>query len=223
MIKNERISNGELTEENANKLYGKGWGKGQRKAVTKWYNDHTEEDILRLITKHRRLHTWSHKDVIKIAHIKAASPGIEIIFKYLLFGIENIRKIKISENEKHVFEFLNDYEKVKNPPPFSIFILRFYYFTLKQLKDLSGNGASAAVLIRKHNYHLEHIPTHLQKYREVWDALIADMTIQQFCSYIGVLTSKRLFLSFFFFVKVIIYFRILKVCLELTQIVIKWL
>jgi 60 kDa SS-A/Ro ribonucleoprotein len=111
-IKREKLANGQLTETQANSIYGKGWGKGQRKAVIKWYNERSEEDILRLITKYRRSHSWSHKDVIKIAHIKPSNSAIAIIFKYLMFGIDKIQNEKISENEKYVFDFINDYEKV---------------------------------------------------------------------------------------------------------------
>lgn len=97
---------------NIEKKYGKGWGKGQRKAVIKWYNDHCVEDMLRLVTKYRHSHTWSHKDVIRIAHIKPANDGVALIFKYLLFGFQKIENEKINENEKHLFEFLRDFENV---------------------------------------------------------------------------------------------------------------
>lgn len=117
---------GALTEEEAKRIYGKGWGKGQRKAVIKWYNDHTEEDILRLVTKYRHSHSWTHKDVIKIAHIKAASSGIALIFKYLMFGFEKIKNEKTSESEKSVFEFISDYEKVSEQHKENSLFLRLF-------------------------------------------------------------------------------------------------
>ena len=111
-IKKHKINSGELVESDAKRLFGKGWGKGQRKAVIKWYNGHSEEDILRLVTKYRRSHTWSHKDIIKMARIKAESGGMALIFKYLMFGFKKIQNEKISENEKNVFNFISDFETV---------------------------------------------------------------------------------------------------------------
>ncbi len=125
------------------------------------------------MTKYRRSHSWSHKDVIKMARIKAASTGIALIFKYLMFGFNKIQNEKISESDKYVFEFINDYENLRH----------------------AQTGADAAVLIRKHKFHLEHLPQKIQKYRDIWEALVEDMSIQQFCSYVGVLTSKGLLKS----------------------------
>lgn len=53
------------------------------------------------------------------------------------------------------------------------------------------NSADAAALIRKHKLHSEHLPFKLYRHKEVWEALVEDMNLQQFCSLIDVFVSKR--------------------------------
>lgn len=157
-------------KKSTDKKYGKGWGKGQRKVITRWYNGRNEEDLLRLVTKYTHSHQWSHKDLIKMARIKPANDSFDVIFKYILFGYEKIQNNKPNDNLQVIYDFISDKE---------------------QLKKVE-NPNDAASLIRKHKFHLEHIPVHLHRTKEVWEALIEDMNLQQFCSYIDVFIGKRL-------------------------------
>ena len=68
--------------------------------------------------------------------------------------------------------------------------------SLKLKLKHAQTGAEAAALIRKHKFHLEHLPTKVQKNKEIWEALVEDMSIQQLCNYIGVLTSKGVIIVF---------------------------
>jgi 60 kDa SS-A/Ro ribonucleoprotein len=63
----------------------RGFGNGFRKAVTKWYNSHSEEQLLRLITSYRRSHSWSNKDLFKLVRIKPKNNGY--LFKRTLIII----------------------------------------------------------------------------------------------------------------------------------------
>lgn len=103
----------ETAELTSKRTHGKGWGKGQRRILNKWYNERNEEDTLRLVTKYRHLYSWSHKDLIKMGHLKALSEPLALIFRYLMFGLDKIKNTKPNENEKGVFEFINDYESVR--------------------------------------------------------------------------------------------------------------
>lgn len=53
------------------------------------------------------------------------------------------------------------------------------------------SSTDAAALIRKYKLHLEHLPLKLYRYKEVWEALVEDMNLQQFCSSIDTFVSKR--------------------------------
>ncbi|KNE63735.1 hypothetical protein AMAG_19049 [Allomyces macrogynus ATCC 38327] len=66
---------------------GKNWGKGQRRAIAKWYNQPRGVLALaRLITKYKNRSGWTHKDLLRCAHVKPASPALSLVFKYAING-----------------------------------------------------------------------------------------------------------------------------------------
>ncbi|KNE71960.1 hypothetical protein AMAG_16383 [Allomyces macrogynus ATCC 38327] len=66
---------------------GKNWGKGQRRAIAKWYNQPRGALALaRLITKYKNRSGWTHKDLLRCAHVKPASPALSLVFKYATNG-----------------------------------------------------------------------------------------------------------------------------------------
>lgn len=49
------------------------------KAITKFYLRKTPEDLVQTLSQCKRYHCWTHKDLIKLAHIKADDPGNNIL------------------------------------------------------------------------------------------------------------------------------------------------
>ncbi len=47
-----------------------------------------------------------------MARIKACSDGMQLIFRYLLFGYDKIKNDKLNECDKTLLEFMTDYENV---------------------------------------------------------------------------------------------------------------
>ena len=56
-----------------------GWCRAQRAAVQKWYNDKTPQELAYYVTKYRSRSGWSHKDIVKLAHVKPQRKGWCII------------------------------------------------------------------------------------------------------------------------------------------------
>ena len=52
-----------------------GWCRAQRTAVQKWYNEKSPKELACYVTKYRSRSGWSHKDVIKLAHVKPRQTG----------------------------------------------------------------------------------------------------------------------------------------------------
>ena len=63
--------------EYTEKLSGKttGWGRGQRKAVSEWYNRKESGPLAIAVTKYIQRNGWSHLDLIRLAHIKPERDG----------------------------------------------------------------------------------------------------------------------------------------------------
>ncbi|KAI8921750.1 trove domain-containing protein [Entophlyctis helioformis] len=63
---------------------GRGFGKGFRKALAKWYNSKSPRDLAFLCAKYKNRNGWSHTDVLKVAHIKPASASHDKLFRRLV-------------------------------------------------------------------------------------------------------------------------------------------
>ena len=63
--------------EYTEKISGKttGWGRGQRKAVSEWYNRKASGPLAVAVTKYIQRNGWSHLDLIRLAHIKPERDG----------------------------------------------------------------------------------------------------------------------------------------------------
>lgn len=51
------------------------WGSGCRKVIKEWYLKKDVKTLAEIISKNKRFHGWSHKDVIKLIHLKTDEPG----------------------------------------------------------------------------------------------------------------------------------------------------
>ena len=51
-------------------------GRCKRTAIGKWYNGKTAMNLAYLVTKYRKRCGWSHRDILRVAHVKPTSDGI---------------------------------------------------------------------------------------------------------------------------------------------------
>jgi 60 kDa SS-A/Ro ribonucleoprotein len=63
----------------------RGWGRGLRKAVARWY----EQDINRVAlqaVKYRQREGYTHRDALRLSHPKAVTPGHQALFAWITQG-----------------------------------------------------------------------------------------------------------------------------------------
>lgn len=51
------------------------WGRALRKAVADWYNGKNGMAVALAVTKYKQRSGWSHKDLLRLSHLKPASEG----------------------------------------------------------------------------------------------------------------------------------------------------
>ena len=129
-----------------------GWGRAHRKAIQKWYTSKEPRKLRMAITKYKQRNGWSHKDLIKLCHIKPdpekISPGVIFIIKYLAKGLDAVKE-------------------EAGKPPVSKVISEAYLFleTVEKLPKMEVGDILKA--IREHGLVREHIPTQHLKSKEV--------------------------------------------------------
>ena len=64
----------------------RGWGRGLRNAVGRWYVSREADDLAHQAVKYQQRDGWSHGDLLRLAHPKAPSREHEAVFRWMLTG-----------------------------------------------------------------------------------------------------------------------------------------
>ncbi|KAF4526311.1 hypothetical protein B566_EDAN014892, partial [Ephemera danica] len=80
--------------------YISSWGGGLRRLVCHWYEQQEPEQLARSVCTHSKQQGWSHKDLIRLSHLKAKdkSAGLQAVVCYVLHGLETAEK-EFGQNE----------------------------------------------------------------------------------------------------------------------------
>ena len=85
----------EYCEKISKRLYGSsGWGRAFKRAIRRWYLEKEGTKLAYLVTKYKRRHKWSHKDLLKLSHPKVDNEkgSHAAIFRYVTRGFRAIQE-----------------------------------------------------------------------------------------------------------------------------------
>lgn len=68
----------------------RGWGRGLRRAVADWYNRMSAEQLAYQAIKYRQRDGWTHRDALRLAHPRAATPQHQAVFHWITQGWSEI-------------------------------------------------------------------------------------------------------------------------------------
>ena len=64
----------------------RGWGRGLRRAVGRWYTERPVGDVAYQAVKYRQREGWSHRDLLRLAHPATAEPARRDLFAWIVSG-----------------------------------------------------------------------------------------------------------------------------------------
>lgn len=64
----------------------RGWGRGLREAIAKWYNNQEPEHLAYQLVKYRQRDGWTHRDALRLAHPKTASRKQNALYRWVTQG-----------------------------------------------------------------------------------------------------------------------------------------
>ena len=150
-------------------------------AFSNWYQHFGDESLklARLVTKYRKRNKWSHKDVLRLAHLKPDSVGVGVVLKYITHGLAGaVKHYPICEDT-----------------PVEIVTTLGFLKAVEQVKSL-GTGPDdvkqVCEAIRTHSLVREHVPTQLLKFADVWKALLVNMPLNALLRNLGKMTSLNM-------------------------------
>jgi len=138
----------------------RGWSRGLRRAVAKWYTDRSEKSLANQVIKYQQRDKWSNSDMFRLAHpgqFTKLSSGQEAIIQWVLARARTDEKkaVKMREkiNQSDLLPYIKAFEEVQAE------------------KDVKR----VIKLIQEHNLPREAIPTEHLNNVGVWEALLEDM------------------------------------------------
>ena len=145
----------------------RGWGRGVRKAVGRWYTAKSPEDLAYQLLKYQSRDGWAHRDALRLAHPKAPSYEHDVLFRYATRGWESIEGSNALRTE-----------------------IGGRLETVQAIRSMSV--ADAARAIRVYRLTREMVPTELLTSPEVWDALLERMPMGALVRNLGVMSKVGL-------------------------------
>lgn len=141
----------------------RGWGRGLRTAVAKWYTNQHIGDLAYQVTKYQSRDGWSNADLIRLTHPKPFSQEQNVVLKWAM-GKE------LSDEEYASSRSLEGFYRVQH----------------------AENSKVAASLISEYGLPREVVPTQFLNDPEVWDALLERMPLTAMIRNLGKMTSVGL-------------------------------
>lgn len=165
----------------------RGWGRGLRKAVARWYLGREPADLALQIVKYQQRDGWSHGDLLRLAHPAPVRPDQQAILRWALTGMDGIAEVRTVKRRVNGVEREATYAPVGELPR----IVEAF----EQAKRASTK-AEIVKLITEFDLPREAIPTQWLNEVEVWDALLQRMPLMAMIRNLGKTTSIGLLKPF---------------------------
>lgn len=106
----------------------RGWGRGLRKAVARWYAGKSDEQLAFQLAKYQSRDGWSHRDLLRLAHPMPESDSRKALYRWVVANEEvplealtglvaGLEQLKRAENESQVIELIRCYKAPREVIP----------------------------------------------------------------------------------------------------------
>jgi 60 kDa SS-A/Ro ribonucleoprotein len=164
----------------------RGWGRGLRNAVGRWYVDRGVDDLAHQAVKYQQREGWSHGDLLRLAHPKAPSVQHDAVFRWMLNGAESLGEREV-KRKVHGENRVAKYAAVGELP------------SIVQAFDEAKRASYAGQIVKlidEFNLPREAIPTQWLNEVAVWEALLERMPMTALIRNLGKMTSLGLLKPF---------------------------
>jgi len=141
-----------------------GWGRGTRTAVARWYNGRPADKLAYQVVKYQSRDRWSNRDLLRLAHPKAASPEHDALYRWIVRGELPTPTVPLALGIVDAFEQAKRAREVK------------------QIVELIG----------AHDLPRECIPTEWLDEARVWEALLGRMPLHALIRNLATMTRVGL-------------------------------
>jgi 60 kDa SS-A/Ro ribonucleoprotein len=124
----------------------RGWGRGLREGVARWYEGQDAAALANQVVKYRQRDGWSHRDLLRLAHPKTEDTVRNAIYHWVVDGWESVGA---APHPDAVLRTLWAFERVQR----------------------STDAVEITALVREYQLPIEAVPTE-KRGRAVWEAVL---------------------------------------------------
>jgi 60 kDa SS-A/Ro ribonucleoprotein len=157
----------------------RGWGRGLRNAVGRWYVSREAGDLAHQAVKYQQRDGWSHGDLLRLAHPVAPSRQHDAVFRWMLTGADSLGEREVKRKvcgEDRIAKYAAVGELPRLVEAF------------EQAKKASSKEEIVKLIV-EHDLPREAIPTQWLTEVAVWDALLQRMPMTATIRNLGKMTS----------------------------------
>lgn len=147
----------------------RGWGRGPRTAVARWYTARPAAGLAYQMLKYRSRDGWSHRDTLRLAHPAPPTATHDYLFRYA-----TRQTIEVGTPSRVA-------------PDASVVAIVEAVASLARLKP-----DAAADVIARHRLVREMVPTELLNHAVIWEAMLPHMPLAAMIRNLGVMSANRL-------------------------------
>ena len=145
----------------------RGWGRGPRTAVARWYTARPAGVLAYQLLKYRSRDGWSHRDTLRLAHPAPPTATHDYLFRYATRETLEVGTVS------------------RVAPDAGVVTLVEAVASLARLRP-----DAAASVIATHRLTREMVPTELLTHAAVWDALLPAMPLTAMIRNLGVMSAN---------------------------------
>ncbi|HZH97527.1 MAG TPA: TROVE domain-containing protein, partial [Fimbriimonadaceae bacterium] len=138
----------------------RGWGRGLRKAVGRWYNNKSAAELQYGLVKYAQRGGWSHRDLLRLAHPVPTTEEHKALYAFACKGVEALGE------RREAFALIEAVQRLK-----------------------TADAKAAAAIIRESGVPREGVPTELLTQPLVWDALLEAMPMTAMIRNLGTMSK----------------------------------
>ncbi len=157
----------------------RGWGRGLRNAVGRWYVDRGADELAHQAVKYQQRDGWSHGDLLRLAHPKAPSAQHDAVFRWMLAGADSLGEREVKRKVRGE-DRVTKYDAVGKLPKL--------VEAFEQAKRATRAG-EIVKLIDEFDLPREAIPTQWLNETVVWESLLERMPMTAMVRNLGKMTS----------------------------------
>ena len=188
---------------------GKGFGRAQQRAVAEWYNSKAAPSLAFMATKYMKRGGWSHRDVLRLGHVKPTDRAHNALYAFLTEGKSALSKPGLwsapsheqgegqkgqEQEQEQGQEQKQEQEQGQEQEQEQEQLAEIHHFlsSLKQLNSVQHVN-DVVNAIRELNLAREHVPTHFLSKKKVWMAMLPGMPITALMRNLATMTRIGLF------------------------------